>query len=297
MNNDLSQSINRASQVADAIHQSREVMDALGTMLGKKPQSSQPNRQSNDYDVSPWSRAGILRAPTVMGAVKCGVLPEIARDVPSELTVLIEGRKSPTDSPYIEIYALLQDTFVLSTKSEWEPFNPLGDIIPEEVKALGAAFGKSFQTRVSSRRFWKGTEPLDLKIELKFEAYKDTYKEVVEPCMNLQKLALPSGGMFGQYNLLTPPGPNPFTLKSEQATRGELITIYIGRFLVFESVVVKDVSTTFSDRIARNGHPVSASTTITFQTYEVYTKEMLQTAYHGGTKGGRTGAPSVIGGV
>ena len=116
--------------------------------------------------------------------------------------------------------------------------------------------------------------------------------------------------------LLTPPGPSPFNTEelalvnnaaqagnsAAQAIRGMLpqatgavnavsnsaqgakkwldngdnISIRIGDYLIFNKVVVKDVQPTFDTAHDTNGWPIRATVMITFQTYEMPTKETLR---------------------
>jgi len=101
---------------------------------------------------------------------------------------------------------------------------------------------------------------------------------------------------------LIPPGPSPFTMEGvlnlrsagnlgggiginateERIDGGDVIIIEIGRFLTFYNVIVNDVKVTVPPKMAISGDPISASVNITFETYEMITREELDKMY---TKG------------
>ncbi len=60
---------------------------------------------------------------------------------------------------------------------------------------------------------------------------------------------------------------------------GERISVQIGNFIAFPSVIVKEVNPVFDARMDEFGCPVSAKVDITFETYEMLTKGELANAF------------------
>ena len=76
---------------------------------------------------------------------------------------------------------------------------------------------------------------------------------------------------------MIPPGPSPFdlSLKGEsQNERTENIELNIGGFLDFWSVIVKDVTISFENRMSDSG-PIGAEVDLTIETYQMLTREDL----------------------
>jgi hypothetical protein len=211
-----------------------------------------------------------------IGTVKEAVLRILGTDIPMvpdeyKITVTVANSKGASG-----LIAVLQDNFVLAVESRWEPFmqglnesliGQLGNIITT------AATGKSLQVAVTSNRIWTSTL-----------TETDPYKDVVQKCYALQELAVPSEPVAG--GLLTPPGPSPFKRTAESKTmlgaqEGTRIDIAIGTFLKFKSVIVKSVSITYDTRMSEQprGLPIAAKADITFETYQIMTKENLADAY------------------
>jgi hypothetical protein len=204
--------------------------------------------------------------------------------VPDEYKITVTVANSKGASGLI---AVLQDNFVLAVESRWEPFmqglnesliGQLGNIITT------AATGKSLQVAVTSNRIWTSTTPMTISLPLVFLTETDPYKDVVQKCYALQELAVPSEPVAG--GLLTPPGPSPFKRTAESKTmlgaqEGTRIDIAIGTFLKFKSVIVKSVSITYDTRMSEQprGLPIAAKADITFETYQIMTKENLADAY------------------
>jgi hypothetical protein len=182
----------------------------------------------------------------------------------------------------------------------------------------GTAGGpKSLVTKAASRRLWVGSTPMTLSLKLKFEAINDSFKDVVEPCRILQSLALPSEpgrrdvtpaevssaydqkgitGVIGLLPTLTPPGPSPFSWEGILTSRkpidelnitsiiegskgGDRIMLQLGKFLRFDDVIVREVSTTYHARMDMFGDPISADIAVVFETYEIPTVQSLEKAY------------------
>jgi hypothetical protein len=103
-------------------------------------------------------------------------------------------------------------------------------------------------------------------------------------------------GVMGLLPTLTPPGPSPFSwagiLSSrkpitevnitsiiEESKGGDRIMLQLGKFLRFDDVIVKEVSTAYHIKMDMYGDPISADTTVIFETYEIPTVQSLETAY------------------
>ena len=192
--------------------------------------------------------------------------------------------------------------------------NMLLQLVSEMTTAPGGP--KSLVTKAASRRLWVGTTPMTLSLKLKFEAINDSFKDVVEPCRILQSLALPSepgrdttaaevkaawkeagvGGVIGALPTLTPPGPSPFSWEGILSSRkpidelnitsiiegskgGDRIMLQLGKFLKFDDVIIREVQTAFHIKMTAAGNPISADTTIVFETYEIPTVQSLDDAY------------------
>ena len=55
--------------------------------------------------------------------------------------------------------------------------------------------------------------------------------------------------------------------------------LQLGKFLRFDDVIVREVETAFHTKMDMFGDPISADTTIVFETYEIPTTQSLGSAY------------------
>jgi len=206
------------------------------------------------------------------------------------------------------VVGVLQEDISMRVESRWDYILPSSILDPANRAVQLVSGGRwSVITKATSRRLWQGSSPLQLSLNLKFEAVNNPYEEVVQPCKFLQAMALPSnvkiseraGTIIGAKlksmggNFLSPPGPTPFTTKgllTKDNTRsisdivkglesGDLIKVDLGRFLSFWNVIVKEVSPVFSTKFSRSGDPISASVNIIFESYEMMTTESLDRSY------------------
>lgn len=217
------------------------------------------------------------------------------------------------------VVGILQEDITMRVESRWEYVVPTAILDLANLAIQAVSSGRwSVITKATSRRIWQGSSPLQISLNLKFEAVEDPYREVVQPCRFLQTIALPANIKFEQSwatarpgvvetekskiketlkgvagTFLSPPGPTPFTTKglfTRDSSRsideivsdlkgGDIIKIDLGRFLSFWNVVVKEVTPVFHSKFSRQGDPISAHIGIIFESYEMMTVETLTEAY------------------
>lgn len=162
---------------------------------------------------------------------ECGYIAD-GKPVPAEYLTRVTSIRNRTT-----VISPLQDTLQLRVDSHWEPIVPTSLLSTGNVLLQVATKGrKSLVTRATSRRIWSGSSPMRLSLQMRFEAYMNPFREVVEPCRILQSMALPSesvraktqgepsavetalnvaGKLFGvntsSLPFLSPPGPTPFS--------------------------------------------------------------------------------------
>jgi len=101
---------------------------------------------------------------------------------------------------------------------------------------------------------------------------------------------------ISNFPALRPPGPTPFIWENllgnqtsylersqsdvdESRKGGDFIMIEIGTFLTFWNVIVREGAVVYDIKFDKEGLPISASTEIRFETYEMPTKESLTDSY------------------
>jgi len=180
----------------------------------------------------------------------------------------------------IIIRALLQDKIDLTTEARWSPLlaSSVVTAVAEEVATVAA--GRTLVSRWMTRQMWRGTSPLEFTLNLRFEAESNAETEVLCPCRELQRMSLPYIGdqKFGEQ-FLSPPGPLPASWAGTRflsgTTKGEDITIRVGKLLNIKRCIIKRVTVSILPKFVVGGAPLSANVTVNFQTYEIITKESL----------------------
>jgi len=245
--------------------------------------------------------SGFGNATVQSQPVVCGVpLSSFSSVAKGRYSVVLRATPRGEVQPTVTIGAWLQHKIVFETKSNWEPVVDMSN-----TGAVGDLFqlaGTSLSSTMTSRRKWKGTDPITMTLSLRFEVFEDAKKEVIEPCLRLQQLALPSRGLVnvsGESFLLQPPGPNPFYIEAASGIKVlghqpfgkcELIEIDIGGgFLNFggssggSGVIINSVKITYDNRMSKDG-PIGAQAELSIQTYEMLTRERLADIYCMNTK-------------
>ena len=185
------------------------------------------------------------------------------------------------------VQAWLPDAINLTAHSSWGPI--VGNIDSALGNWLGGNFGDPNTTFASKRltaQEWRGSEPLQLMMELHFFATEGAYQEVVEPIKRLVKMALPRAVNPNLFSLQAP-GPVPagsgiFVPKTilgipipgggrEIGGAGkpneDLINVYIGNFLAIKEVFIAAIPTIeFKGKLSTDGLPMEGVMQIVFKT-------------------------------
>lgn len=281
----INNTIDPANQVKQQIQQASNVLNTVKSVF------SNNKNKIGSVLFEPSSASGSTGIIMDEGKLKELVgYPTSDKSVPAGYLVTIKNSDAVVN-------ALMQENINLKVTSEWVPFiKPEG--ITADVNSIAQILTKhSLISRQTSRRIWQGTSPIEITVNLKLEAVYDAKREVVRAAMRLQQMALPSegssdNGAFGWIPTLIPPGPSPFSLEElpylggadntnigKHLKSGDRISITLGQFLSFYNIIVKDVSVDFSSRLTVDGDPIGAIVSMTFQTYEILTKDKLRHAY------------------
>ena len=204
--------------------------------------------------------------------------------------------KSPNAPPTV-IRAILQEKVEMGTESTWRPMTA-ASVINTLSREAAALAGRTFANRWLSRRVWDGTSPLKFTLNLRFEAENDPIREVLLPCRELQRMCLPFVGekVLGEF-FLSPPGPLMFNWAGSLGMEvlpggGEIIDIRIGNLLWVRKCVVHEAMISFAKKFDTNGNPLEAFASMKFETYEIQTKESLDSNVYYRTSASSTVAPT-----
>ena len=198
----------------------------------------------------------------------------------------------------VSITAKMPESYDISIQSDFDaPYSQSADSIlgagsHAASKALGGTLDLtqklgpiSISSQAASAQIWQGASPIDISIPLEFYAEDDARSDVVDKVRLLKKLSLPSKtpGTLGW----APPGPRVFAsissftnaLKAAAGSIGALqsidgnISIAIGPFLRFPSVVIVSVTTQFNTMFGTDGSPMVAKSDVAFRTFLTPTAE------------------------
>jgi len=187
----------------------------------------------------------------------------------------------------ISIRASLPETFEFMSDSDYDtPFSS-GIISNARLKLITRlTTGSAGATQNMSMQVWQGTNPINLSFPLVFTAESDTDKDVITPIKQLTKLTMPSsvGGV------LFSPGPRfkkKDTLDKNAALLDilsyveltNLISLQIGNFMYFPSVVITSVSQQYDVRLDGRGRPIKATVSVGFRTFFTPTQDDVEKMY------------------
>lgn len=172
----------------------------------------------------------------------------------------------------IEIIVDMPEQLTLATQSDWEAIMSasLAGAVDSGIGAIDSLWkglvgvaAKPFnvQHKALTTQIWLGTAPIEIPLQIQFNAKTDATQDVFKPMAALTSLVLPNNGMGG---LLLPPGP---LLGGFLGGYG--VTVRIGRILVFQECIITSCQTTYDTRLDKSGIPISGEAEITIRTSTV----------------------------
>lgn len=203
--------------------------------------------------------------------------------------VVINKNANSSSGP-VSVECVIPETVATAFASKFsQPFGQLGQDskINTAAKILS---GTSLTSQLMTAQVWEGSDPVDMSLEVVFLAESDPIREVLEPIKQLLGLVLPAG----KGGVMTPPGPVWSSDLISQAQDSSLaqqagvpsagsvpgtISLTIGNYLYFESVVITNVNVVWHSVIHSSGIPIRADVTIQFITYYIPVVEDLSTIF------------------
>jgi len=171
----------------------------------------------------------------------------------------------------------MPDKFALRIQSDWEATlaSYMSQGIVGQLNALSQTIeGSSFYTKALTGQIWRGQQPLAFELNLQFDTFVDTVQDVSDPVTRLMAWASPKRNGF----ILNAPGPTI----ANQAAR---ISVRIGRFLYFDSVVMPTVDVSWVTAPDAPGQYIAADVSINFITFYTPDRDDI-IAYFGNGKSG-----------
>lgn len=199
-----------------------------------------------------------------------------------------------TSTKYGSVQAWLPDIIGLSVKSEWATILSSGPDALSSFFFAGTVGAVPFAQYLTAQA-WKGSQPLEVVLDLQFFAVSDSVDEVIRPIRNLIRMALPrkntSSNVISSIFQLVPPGPRVDpgglfeTFFGGGITRlgSDDINVYIGNFMRLKQVFISDINPiTFKGRLSATtatdpgGLPMQGECRVTFKTtYSLTSDDMM----------------------
>lgn len=188
----------------------------------------------------------------------------------------------------------LPETFTVSVNSHYDPpfgqGNQDGGAIGSALKIVGHT---TLVSQSMTMQVWGGTDPIELQLDMEFLAESDPYTEVIMPIKKLMRLVMPN--KTDGVGRLEPPGPKinwadtlkgisldvlkgignasfeqaGNTLRNAQDAATGKISVFVGNFLTFDSVVITNVTQVYHSMFDAKGLPLRATVSVQFRTFLV----------------------------
>lgn len=160
---------------------------------------------------------------------------------------------------------------------------PVGKLLGNAASAAQIFSGSNFLPVLATTHVWRGSEGIEIALQLRFDAWDDAGKDVLLPVQKLITMFAPTrgnGNLFGAGSILSnlglnpnigqmflhPPGPTPFEYLNG-SSGDHTITLGLGRVMNISNLIPTQLSWEFEERYTAEGDPICALVTVGFVTY------------------------------
>lgn len=156
------------------------------------------------------------------------------------------------------VKAPLPETLSISVQNEVNQLYSAFQFKSDLIQFLGGGVGKNFDRGYSQREYWRGPENADISIELHFNTYYSAFIDVMKPTQDLllmgssRETSLQGGEKGGA----------PLGLDEIWAAPQNVI-VYFGKYFSHNSMIVKSVEVSYSNKLDNEFYPMSATANIT----------------------------------
>lgn len=193
--------------------------------------------------------------------------------------------------PPIDLY--LPENFNLNVRSQYDtpfaqglPSSILPDKLGKAVTGASNLTGISTAPQAATAQIWQGSAPIEFQIPFILVAERSARADVLNKIRELMKLVMPSK----TNGFLTSPGPKIEGISelfkaesySNKPQLKDNISLHIGRFIYYKSVVITDVDSTYDTKMDVEGIPIRAVVNVSFKTFFTPVKEDLDEIFGGG---------------
>lgn len=151
--------------------------------------------------------------------------------------------------------------------------------------------GSNYLPIWATSHVWRGSSGIEVTLEMRFDAWSDAAKDVIQPIANLVKMFSPTAGPnatlsgiiasipgLSQFannsnvnNFLAPPGPTPYDQYKGTAS-SKTITVQIGNALRVTNLIPVNLGWEFENRFVQTGNPICALVTASFMSFTLPTQ-------------------------
>lgn len=159
----------------------------------------------------------------------------------------------------------------------------LGGLAGSTFNTLQIFTGNNFLPNIATTHVWRGSNGIELQLSLRFDAYDDPDKDVIQPIKKLIRMFMPTRGdaSEGMINgvlanavgsvdqwFMHPPGPTPYEYIRGGAAE-HLIQIALGKVMVIDNLIPTSLEWEFEQRYTEQGFPIAANVTVGFMNFTI----------------------------
>ncbi len=140
--------------------------------------------------------------------------------------------------------------------------------------------GNNFLPKIATSHVWRGSNGLEIQLQLRFDAWDDARKDVLKPVQDLIRIFMPnrSGKSEGALDslasikslignqFLKPPGPTPYETLSGN-WKSKAVTLIVGKVWKLDDLIPTTFALEFEDRYTKEGDPICAKVTVGFMSF------------------------------
>lgn len=163
------------------------------------------------------------------------------------------------DARKIDMAVDMPETFTIAMQSEWEARFGGGQGPLDAVNAVARPIGGNVLLQEFTKQVWVSSSPIEIPIQLIFDAESSAYNDVYYPMKKLLELTVP----WKNGPLLTAPGPD---IHGDRFA----VSVRVGKLLFIPDGIATSVQAQFDTRLDSSGFPIGGQIDMTIRTSQVY---------------------------
>jgi hypothetical protein len=185
-------------------------------------------------------------------------------------------------------------------------------VLGTAVSAAQLLGGANFLPEICTSHVWRGSSGIELQLQLRFDAWTNTFTDVLKPVESLIAMYSPvrggsssllssavagsigsilgsGAGSAAGNTFLSPPGPTPASWLASNGNDPMAITVTLGNVMTIKNLIPTVIGWEFEERFDKNGNPMCALVDCSFISFTIPAQQEILAFFNNNLSATNTG--------